>query len=214
VGKITAVLIVVAILTLLVGNLAALPQKNFKRLLAYSSIGHSGFLLMALASAPRASVANAMSPTTVVAFYLGAYLLMTLLAFLVLSSLRVAIPGEEIDSYRGLAKRSPFHAAALLIAMASLAGIPLTAGFFGKFFAFKMAIDAGQWWLLGAALVAAAAGFYYYLKIAVSMYFLEPAKGEEGAIRVSPLTVFAMVVLMILIVVAGVAPGVIVGLFS
>ena len=161
-GKITAVLIVVAILTLLVGNLAALPQKNFKRLLAYSSIGHSGFLLMALASAPRASVANAMSPTTVVAFYLGAYLLMTLLAFLVLSSLRVAIPGEEIDSYRGLAKRSPFHAAALL----------------------------------------------------VSMYFSEPAKGDESTIRVSPLTAFAMVVLMILIVVAGVAPGVIVGLFS
>lgn len=214
VGKITAVLVVVAILTLLVGNLAALPQKNFKRLLAYSSIGHSGFLLMALASAPRASVEDPMSPTTVVAFYLGAYLLMTLLAFLVLSSVRSAIPGEEIDSYRGLAKRSPFHAAALLVAMASLAGIPLTAGFFGKFFAFKMAIDAGQWWLLAAALVAAAAGFYYYLKIAVSMYFSEPAKGDESTIRVSPLTGFAMVVLMILIVVAGVAPGVIVGLFS
>jgi len=215
VGKVGDVLMVVAILTLLVGNLAALPQKNFKRLLAYSSIGHSGFILMALASAPPTSAGSMMmTQETTIAFYLGAYLLMTLLAFLVLSSLRVVIPGEEIDSYRGLAKRSPFHAAALLVAMASLAGIPLTAGFFGKFFAFKMAIDAGQWWLLAAALVAAAAGFYYYLKIAVSMYFSEPAKGDESTIRVSPLTGFAMVVLMILIVVAGVAPGVIVGLFS
>jgi NADH-quinone oxidoreductase subunit N len=214
VGKITAILVVVAILTLLVGNFAALPQRNFKRLLAYSSIGHSGFLLMALAAAPRASVENSLSSSTVIAFYLGAYLLMTLLAFLVLSSLRSAISGEEIDSYRGLAKRSPLHAAALLVAMASLAGIPLTVGFFGKFFAFKMAIDAGQWGLLGAALVAAAAGFYYYLKIAVSMYFSDPAEGDETAIRLSPLTGIAMVVLMILIVVAGIAPGVIVGLFS
>lgn len=213
VGKVTAVLAIVAILTLLVGNLAALPQKNFKRLLAYSSVGHSGFLLMALAAAPRVSVENAMSPATVVGFYLGAYLLMTLLAFLVISSLRAAIPGEELDSYRGLAKRSPFHAAALVVAMASLAGIPLTAGFFGKLFAFKMAIDAGQWWLLAAALVAAAAGFYYYLKIAVSMYFSAPGKEDDtSAIRVAPLTGIAMAVLMILIVLAGVAPGVIIGL--
>jgi NADH-quinone oxidoreductase subunit N len=215
VGKVTAVLAIVAILTLLVGNLAALPQKNFKRLLAYSSVGHSGFLLMALAAAPRVSVENAMSPATVVGFYLGAYLLMTLLAFLVVSSLRAVIPGEELDSYRGLAKRSPFHAAALVVAMASLAGIPLTAGFFGKLFAFKMAIDAGQWWLLAAALVAAAAGFYYYLKIAVSMYFSAPGKEEEAsAIRVAPLTGIAMAVLMILIVLAGVAPGLIIGLLS
>lgn len=214
VGKITAILVVVAILTLLVGNFAALPQRNFKRLLAYSSIGHSGFLLMALAAAPRASVENSLSSSTVIAFYLGAYLLMTLLAFLVLSSLRSAISGEEIDSYRGLAKRSPLHAAALLVAMASLAGIPLTVGFFGKFFAFKMAIDAGQWGLLGAALVAAAAGFYYYLKIAVSMYFSDPAEGDNTVIRLNPLTGIAMVVLMILILVAGIAPGVVVGLFS
>ncbi len=213
VGKVTAVLVVVAILTLLVGNLAALPQRNFKRLLAYSSVGHSGFVLMALAAAPRAGAEGSMTPATAIAFYLGAYLLMTLLAFLVFASLRSAIPGEDLDACRGLAKRSPFLAAALLVSMASLAGIPLTAGFFGKLFAFKMAIDAGQWALLAAGLVGAAAGFYYYLKIAVSMYFAEPAKDETSAIRVHPLAGAAMAALMVLIVVAGVAPGVITGLF-
>jgi NADH-quinone oxidoreductase subunit N len=208
-GKVTAVLVIVAIITLLVGNLAALPQKNLKRLLAYSSIGHSGFLLMALASAPVESTKGALTPATVIAFYLGAYLLMTLLAFLVLTILRPVIVGEDLDAYRGLAKRSPFLALALLVAMASLAGIPLTAGFFGKLFAFQMAVGAQQWGLLTAGLIGAAAGFYYYLKIAVSMYFAEPPKDETSAIRVNPFTGTVMAVLMILIVVAGIAPGLI-----
>lgn len=212
VGKVTAALVFVAVLTLLVGNLAALPQKNIKRLLAYSSIGHSGFLLMALASAPAATE-DALTPAAVIAFYLGAYLLMTLLAFLVLSAVRPVVPGEDLDSFRGLAKRSPFLGAALLVSMASLAGIPLTAGFFGKFFALKMAIDARQWGLLAAGLVGAAAGFYYYLKIAVSMYFAEPDK-DSPAIPVHPFTGAAMAALMILIVLAGVAPGLISGLFG
>lgn len=214
VGKVTSVLVVLAILTLLVGNLAALSQRNFKRLLGYSSVGHSGFLLMALAAAPRVGAEGSMTPATAIAFYLGAYLLMTLLAFLVLANLRSVVVGEDLDACRGLAKRSPFLAAALLVSMASLAGIPLTAGFFGKLFAFKMAIDAGQWALLAAGLIGAAAGFYYYLKVAVSMYFAEPAKDSAGAIRVPPLAGTAMAALMVLIVVAGVAPGVITGLFQ
>lgn len=211
--KVVAVLVAVAILTLVFGNLAALPQKNFKRLLAYSSIGHSGFLLMALASAPKD--AGSMTPSTAIAFYLGAYLLMTLLAFLVLVALRPVIEGEEIDAYRGLARRSPFLAFALLVSMASLAGIPLTAGFFGKLFAFKMALDAGHWTLLAVGIVAAAAGFYYYLKIAVSMYFSDPPKSADGvAIEVGLLDKAVMALLIALILVAGVAPGVVVGLFA
>jgi NADH-quinone oxidoreductase subunit N len=96
--------------------------------------------------------------------------------------------------------------------MASLAGIPLTAGFFGKLFAFQMAASAQQWGLLTAGVIGAAAGFYYYLKIAVSLYFAEPPKDEASAIPVNPFTGTVMAVLMILIVVAGVAPGVIQGL--
>lgn len=214
VGPSTQIIAGLAVLTLLAGNLAALPQKNFKRLLAYSSVAHVGFLLMPLASAPESILPGGLTPTMAIAFYLGAYLLMTLLAFLVLSSVRSKIPGEELDSFRGLAKRSPFLAFALLVAMASLAGIPLTAGFFGKLFAFKFAVDSQQWVLLAAGIIGAAAGFYYYLKIAVSMYLVEPAKvnGEDGAIPVAPVAGFAMAVLVILIVAAGVAPGLILGL--
>lgn len=214
VEKVTAVLVGLAILTLLIGNLAAIPQKNFKRLLAYSSVGHSGFLLMMLASAPVQN-SNGLTPVTAIAFYLGAYLLMTLLAFLVLTTLRPVIAGEDLDAFRGLGRRSPFLAAAMMFAMASLAGIPLTAGFFGKFFAFQLAVASQHWTLLVFALVAAAAGFYYYLRIAVSMYFTESTSGEEHeAIPVNPMTMAVMGILMVLIVVAGVAPGVILGLLG
>ena len=155
-----------------------------------------------------------MSPVTVIAFYLGAYLLMTLLAFLVMTTLRTKIAGEELDSFRGLAKRSPFLAFAMLVSMASLAGIPLTAGFFGKFFVFKLAVEAQQWTLLVFGLIGAAAGFYYYLKIAASMYLSEPVKdGDTSAITVSPLAKIAMVTLMVVIILAGFNPGVILGLF-
>lgn len=89
-----------------------------------------------------------MSVFQVVAFYLGAYLLMTLLAFLVVGLVRVHRDSEELDAYRGLGKTSPFLALVLLVAMASLAGVPLTAGFFGKFFVFKLVVEQHQWGLL------------------------------------------------------------------
>lgn len=216
VGKATLVLTIVAVLTLLVGNLAALPQKNFKRLLAYSSIAHAGFLVMALASSPRAGGIPSLTPAAVIAFYLGAYLLMTLLAFLVMTTLRTKIAGEELDSFRGLAKRSPFLAFSMLVAMASLAGIPLTAGFFGKLFVFKLAIESQQWILLTVGLIGAAAGFYYYLKIAASMFLAEAVKGqaEGSAIPVNPLTKITMIALIAAIILAGFNPGLILGLFS
>lgn len=216
VGKVTFVLTILAILTLLIGNLAAMPQKNFKRLLAYSSIAHAGFLMMALASAPDAepdSAPNALTPASVITFYLGAYLLMTLLAFLVMSVVRKSTPSEDLDSYKGLAKRSPFLAFAMLIAMASLAGIPLTAGFFGKFFVFKLAAESHQWLLLGAGLLGAAAGFYYYLKIAASM-FLSESEGEQETISIDGITRFAMVILIVAIFAAGINPNLFLGLLS
>ncbi|MEM7516017.1 MAG: NADH-quinone oxidoreductase subunit N, partial [Planctomycetota bacterium] len=156
VAKVATVLAIIAVVTLLVGNLTALPQKNFKRLLAYSSVAHAGFLLMAMACAPQTSgTGDQIPPATVVAFYLGAYLIMTLLAFLVMTVLRSHITSDEIDAYGGLAKSSPFLAFALLVAMASLAGIPLTAGFFGKLFVFQLAVQQEQWLLLAIGLVGA-----------------------------------------------------------
>ena len=216
VGKVTMVLTVVAALTLLFGNFSAIPQKNFKRLLAYSSIAHAGFLMMALASAPEKLVEGSkLTPVTVIAFYLGAYLLMTLLAFLVMTTMRKVQISEEVESYRGLAKRSPFLAFALLISMASLAGIPLTAGFFGKFFVFQLAIAQQQWLLVVIGLLGACAGFYYYLKIAASMYLSDAEKNDDtSAIAISPLTKTTMIALIIAIIAAGFAPGLIFGLMN
>lgn len=206
---------VIAALTLLIGNLAAIPQKNFKRLLAYSSVAHAGFLLTAIACAPAAGVGavGPERPAIVVAFYLGAYLLMTLLAFLVMTAVRAQSSDESVEAYAGLAKRSPFLAVALLVAMASLAGIPLTAGFWGKLFVFKLAADQHQWFLLVIALIGAGAGFYYYLKVAASMYFGK-ATNDAGSVPVGGLARVAMILLVIAIFVVGVAPGLILGLLD
>lgn len=204
---------VIAGLTLVYGNITAIPQTNFKRLLAYSSIAHAGFLLVAIASAPSADwvAAHPDAPTVaeIVAFYLGAYLLMTMLAFLIIALVRVHTDSEEIDAYRGLSKTSPFAAFALLIAMASLAGVPLTAGFFGKFFVFSLAVQQQQWWLVVLAGIGAASGFYYYLKVVAAMYWNDPVDGQVSAIPMNGLTRAVIIVLIVLIVVAGFAPGVI-----
>ena len=216
VGKVILAITVIAILTLIVGNLSALPQKNFKRLLAYSSVAHAGFLLMALACTPTASqVGEFLSPAKVIAFYLGAYLLMTLLAFLVMTAVRTKIVGEDLVAYKGLAKRSPFLAFAMIISMASLAGIPLTAGFFGKLFVFQLAVQQQQWILLAVGLIGAGTGFYYYLKIAASMFLSEETPADDtSAIPVDLLSRIAMTVLIVLILLGGVNPGIIMGLLS
>src|SRR5436189_5843168 len=127
------VIFVIALLTLIYGNLAALPQTNLKRLLAYSSIAHTGYLLIGVVC----------FDVRAITFYLVAYLLMTLLSFAVLIIV-VQQTGEEISEFDGLAKRSPFLAFALLVGMVSLAGVPFTAGFIGKFFIFYAAIAQHQ----------------------------------------------------------------------
>src|SRR6266850_2016366 len=144
-------IVIVAVLTLLYGNLAALPQNNLKRLLAYSSIAHAGYLLIGVACVDGPAVT----------FYLVAYLLMTLLSFAVLVVISQQT-GDEIADFNGLAKRSPFLAFAMLIAMASLAGVPLTAGFFGKFLIFWAAIAQQQTTLIIVGTITVACGFYYY----------------------------------------------------
>lgn len=209
VGKTTLVLSVLAALTLLIGNLVALPQTNFKRLLAYSSIAHAGFLLMAMASTPESGKTESMAVSTVISFYLGTYLLMTLLAFLVVTVMRSSFVGENLEAYAGMARKSPFLAVAMLVSMASLAGIPLTGGFFGKFFVFKLAFDQEQWVLLGVGAFGACAGFYYYLKIAASMFLKDPPSSRRDAepIRINPATRIAMSVLMVSVIVVGVNPS-------
>src|ERR1700730_1386273 len=201
---ITAVILLAAA-TLLYGNLAALPQTNFKRLLAYSSIGHAGYLLIAVAAI------GARDSGLAVAVYLAAYLLMTLLSFLVLVIVTAHADGDDIVHFNGLGKRSPFLAFGLLVAMMSLAGVPLTAGFLGKFLVYKVAFETGQFFLIACGILTVGCGFYFYLKVVKAMYW-QPAPVDATPIPVSRLSLVAMWIMVFLIFALGIFPGIAVGL--
>jgi NADH-quinone oxidoreductase subunit N len=186
-------IVLVALLTLIYGNLAALPQSNLKRLLAYSSIAHAGYLLIGVACFDG----------TAVTFYLVAYLLMTLLSFAVLVIVAQQT-GEQIADFDGLAQRSPFLAFAMLIGMASLAGVPFTAGFFGKFFIFYAAIAQHQTLLVAVGVITVGCGFYYYLKVVRAMYWQTAAKLDK--IPVSGLSRLAISALIIATIWLGIYP--------
>jgi NADH-quinone oxidoreductase subunit N len=170
-------LLVLAGATLAYGNLGAVSQRNIKRLLGYSSIGHAGYLLMGLA-AVNATGASA------VLFYLVQYVFTTLCAFLVI----VAVGGDEINSYNGLGRRSPLLGVALFMAMASLAGVPPLSGFFGKLQLFmavmeRAAVDWRYYVLAGIGAAAVVVSLYYYFNVARAIY-IERA-GDESPVRVS-----------------------------
>ncbi len=198
--KVIVAMVVLAAATLIYGNLAALPQTNFKRLLAYSSIGHAGYLLMAVASV------GAFDAGLAVVVYLAAYLLMTLLSFLILIIVEKHSEGDDISHFNGLGKRSPFLAFGLLVAMMSLAGIPLTAGFFGKFLVFKVAYESQQFLLLLLGIITVGCGFYYYLKVVRAMYWQAAAVGNTSEIPVSRLSMVTISALVLLIFLFGIFP--------
>jgi NADH-quinone oxidoreductase subunit N len=167
-----------ALLSMTIGNFAALTQCNIKRLLAYSSIAHAGYVLVAVAARSDTGAAAAM-------FYLAAYALMNVGAFAVVSHL--AGKGEKsvgVDDFAGLALRQPFTAAVLTIFLLSLIGVPLTGGFFGKFYIFKAALQSNLVWLTILGLLNSAVAAYYYLRILVVMYMREP---DAAATQVEPL---------------------------
>src|SRR5437867_929100 len=176
-------IVLIAILTLIYGNLAALPQSNLKRLLAYSSIAHAGYLLIGVVCFDVGAVS----------FYLVAYLLMTLLSFAVLI-LVAQQAGEEISDFDGLARRSPFLAFAMLIGMVSLAGVPFTAGFLGKFFIFYAAIAQHQTILVIVGVLTVGCGFYYYLKVVRAMYWQSTNLAKIPVNGLSRLAISALVI--------------------
>jgi NADH-quinone oxidoreductase subunit N len=189
----SSVLVAIAIATLIYGNLAALPQGNLKRLLAYSSIAHAGYLLMGVVCLDGQAVT----------FYLVAYLLMTLLSFAVLVIVAQQT-GDRISDFDGLGARSPFLAFAMLVAMISLAGVPFTAGFFGKFLIFAAALAQHQVALVVVGVITVACGFYYYLKVVRAMYW--NAATQSGDIAVSGLSRVLMTGLIAAIVFLGIYP--------
>jgi NADH-quinone oxidoreductase subunit N len=166
--EIRTLMLILGVLTVLLGSLPALFQSSIKRLLGFSSISHAGYLVLALASG--GSARTGMDAGGVVGFYLATYLPMTVLAFLILAILRANGGGEDVGDFRGLAKRSPMLAFTMTLALASLAGLPLTAGFMGKLFVFVSLVDQAHWWALVCASIGAASGFYYYFKPILAMY--------------------------------------------
>lgn len=192
------ILTIMAAATLLYGNLAAIKQSNFKRLLAYSSIAHAGFLILGIAC----------GDITAVSFYLGVYLLMTFAAFYILAIVHSQQESDAIDAFDGLAARNPLLAATLTITMAAMAGIPLTSGFWGKFFIFKSALTAEPqavaWWIVCIAFVSVAAGFYYYLKVVKAMYW--HAARHEKALQVPLISKVVLIILSAAMLVLGIYP--------
>ncbi len=161
-------LVVLAALSMVLGNVVAISQSNIKRMLAYSTISHVGFVLLGLLAASPAGYAAAM-------FYTIVYALMSAGAFAVMLLLSGSgVEAENLDDFKGLAKRSPWYALMMLMILFSLAGIPVFVGFFAKWQVIAAAIDAGFVWLALLAVVTAVIGAFYYLRVVKLMYFDEP----------------------------------------
>lgn len=202
------VIAVIAILTLLVGNIGATTQNSFKRMMAYSGISHAGYLLIALTALSK--------PTqNAIVFYSLAYSLSTIAAFgvLMLVSKEKTIegqPDERYEAFNGLAQKNPFLAFVVTVSMLSLAGIPLTAGFWGKFFVFSSAADRGIIWVPAIAVLMSVVGIYYYFRVIIASYLKE---GDLAEIRVAPFYKVILIVATVLTIVFGLAPGLLEGLF-
>src|SRR3954468_8455579 len=162
-----------SIVTMTVGNIAALTQSNVKRMLAYSSIAHAGYLMIGI-------VAGTARGISAMLIYLLVYSFMQLGAFAVIVLMRRAdIVGDELKDFSGLHRRQPFAAFAMLLFMLSLGGIPPTAGFMGKFWLFGAAIDSGYVWLAVIGVLNSAVSLYYYIRIVVFMYLRKETTGSE-----------------------------------
>ena len=188
---------VLAVLTMFAGNLGALVQTNIKRLLAYSSIAHAGYILVAFAavtSMAQGGRAEAAPAYAAVLFYLLSYALVKLGAFTIVSQLGGT--GEKnlsLDDYAGLSQRQPVVAAMLSIYLLSLLGLPVTAGFFGKFYIFKAAVNSHLIWLAVLMGINSVIGSYYYLRVIVVMYMREPSAEAAATAPVDfPLAVNAV----------------------
>jgi NADH-quinone oxidoreductase subunit N len=197
-----------AIASLLLGNLAAIPQRNMKRLLGYSSIGHTGFMLVAVIGG-AASLTGRLTPAgpdeitgqVAVSVYLVSYLLATFAAFIVLAVLERRLPGVEIHHLAGLSQRSPLLAATMALALVSMAGVPPLSGFIAKLLVILVAWHREMYLLLGVTIFAAVAAFYYYLGPIKAMYWSEPL--DPTPIRLNRVTSGVLIALIILLIGTG-----------
>jgi NADH-quinone oxidoreductase subunit N len=194
------ILWVLAAVTMIVGNVAALVQENIKRMLAYSSIAHAGYILIGMVAGNEAGGMSALL------YYLLAYTFTNLGAFAV-----VALVGREgeanvmIDDYRGLAKLHPLLALTMSIFLFSLAGIPPTAGFVGKFTIFSAAVNAGYIWLVVIGVLTSAASVFYYFRVIMRMYMQTP-ETEPRPLQFGPAAILALIITAVGVVYIGIFP--------
>jgi NADH-quinone oxidoreductase subunit N len=191
---------VIAIITMFGGNLLALLQRNIKRLIAYSSIAHMGYLLIPLLAGGAEGISS-------IAFYFVSYFVTTIGAFGVISVLSSGgVEVEELEDYRGLGLRRPWLGAVLALMMLSLAGIPLTIGFIAKFYIFAAAAHSRLWLLLIIGVINSGLAAYYYLRVLAALY-LRPAREGATWLPARPASAMGLTVLTILLVTFGVYPS-------
>ncbi|MFB3812729.1 MAG: NADH-quinone oxidoreductase subunit N [Terriglobales bacterium] len=192
---------VLAVLSMTLGNIGALVQTNIKRMLAYSSIAHAGYLLVAFAAAPELGISAAM-------FYAASYAAMNVGAFIVIS--HFAAQNERyvtLDDYAGLGRRSPALAAILTIFLLSLIGIPITGGFFAKFYVFRAALGRDLVGLTIIGVINSAIAAYYYLRVIVVMYMREPSEQPAPVTRIPAGVGISLAVALVATIYLGVLPG-------
>lgn len=197
---------VISFISIIFGNLMALSQRNIKRMMGYSSIAHMGYLLVALIGLESGELAQES-----VGVYLVGYMFSSLAVFGVISLMSSPYSGEDAESlyaYRGLFWHRPILAAAMTVVLLSLAGIPMTVGFIGKFYILAIGIHAHLWWLTGAVILGSALGLYYYLRTIVSLYMISPRKFSRDTPSDWAFTAGGIVVLIcsVLVVLLGLYP--------
>lgn len=198
----SAILVPIAILTMGVGNIVALSQTNIKRMLAYSSIAHAGYVLLGIIAGTSDGMASVLT-------YMLIYAFMNIGAFAVVIMLRSeGFKGDNITDYEGLAKTHPLAAALMLVFMFSLTGIPPTAGFMGKFYVFMSAINAGYTWVVIIAVMFSTISAYFYLRVVMYMYMKEPK--ETVQLSTSPAIGLALAITVIAVLAIGILPSAIV----
>ena len=195
-------LMIISGLTILVGNITAVYQTNFKRMLAYSSISHAGYMVLALLAM------NQSAPSSLL-FYTAAYSISSITAFVILLLISHKTGNDDIKSFNGLAKKNPFLAGVTVVAMLSLAGIPPTAGFFAKYYIFSAVMQNGYIGLVLLAILGSLIGVFYYFRVIIAVFKTEE---ETQEIKVNTLFRVLLVITSLAAIILGIAPGILAGL--
>jgi NADH-quinone oxidoreductase subunit N len=203
---------ILAVITMAFGNIVAIAQRDVKRMLAYSSIGHTGYILAGIAAFSTITPEGENSISSVL-YYLFAYAIMNIGAFAVVTWLQYQGYGTNIEDFNGLGTRSPLAALAMTIFMLSLMGLPPLVGFYAKYYIILATIEADMTWLAIAIVLASAVSAFFYLRVVAAMYFAE-APESEGELSRTPLLSFSVLAMAVGTIAFGIFSGQIADLAS